>query len=221
MKKKNTAAALAGSMETEPATTNHPLVSDRVLIDKMPELAVTRGLVVSAGRAQVAEHLRQRFPQAKLTAWYIDHHQAQRAQATLPSDVEVVCSSDLPLAEIDLAALAISMRGEAELTRELLQQSHERLSVGGTLIASVDNARDTWLREQMEGMFDKVTCIDAEQGRVYVSRKTGPLKRIRNFAAEVVFRDDERLIKIVTRPGVFSHRQLDPGARQLLLSVDI
>lgn len=200
---------------------NHPLPSDRVLIDKLPELAFTRALVISSGRAQAANHLRQLQPDAKLTAWYIDLHQSERAKRTLPDDVEVVCTADLPTGEIDLAALAISMRGEAELTRELLQQSHERLSVGGTLAASVDNPRDSWLREQLEPMFDKVTCIDADNGRLYVARKTGPLKRVRNFQAEVVFRDDDRLIKLVTRPGVFAHRQLDPGARQLLLSVEI
>lgn len=223
LKKKNSAATTpdsdAGS--DEQPSDNLPLVSDRVLIENLPEVAVTRGLVISAGRAQLAHRLLEKQPDAKLSAWYIDLHQAERAQRTLPATVEVVCSADLPAGEIDLAALAISMRGEAELTRELLQQSHERLIVGGVLAASVDNPRDSWLREQLEPMFDKVTCIDAEKGRLYIGRKTGPLRRARSFSAEVVFRDDERLIKLITRPGVFAHRQLDPGARQLLLSVEI
>jgi 16S rRNA (guanine1207-N2)-methyltransferase len=37
----------------------------------------------------------------------------------------------------------------------------------------------------------------------------------------LAFRDLDRLIKIVTRPGVFSHRELDNGARQLLDAVDV
>lgn len=233
MKRKNSAAAstkandhAAGDSDDQSSHEagdygNAPLPSDRVLIEKLPELSFKRALIVSSGRAQLANHLRELWPDAALATWYIDLHQANRAKSTLPADVEVICSADLPEGEVDLAALAISMRGEAELTRELLQQSHERLSVGGTLAASVDNPRDSWLREQLEPMFDKVTCIDAENGRLYVAKKTGPLKRLRNFQAEVVFRDDERLIKIVTRPGVFAHRQLDPGARQLLLSVEI
>ncbi len=221
MKRKNTAAALVTSSDQAESATNVPLPSDRVLIDKLPEVAFSNALVISAGRAQSAAHLRQLQPAARLTAWYIDLHQAQQAKHTLPADIEVICAADLPDAEIDLAALAISMRGEAELTRELLQQAHERLIVGGTLVAAVDNPRDSWLREQLEPMFDKVTCIDAEEGRLYLGRKTGPLRRARNFQAEVVFRDDERLIKLITRPGVFAHRQLDPGARQLLLSVEI
>ncbi len=221
MKKKHREDASQTAIDENVAPSNLPLRSDRVLIDKLPEIEFQRALIVSSGRAQVAELLRQRSPDARLTAWYIDLHQATQAQSTLPGDIEVVCSADLPTGEIDLAALAISMRGEAELTRELLQQSHERLSVGGSLVAAVDNPRDSWLREQLEPMFDKVTCIDAEDGRMYVGRKTGPLRRARNFQGEVVFRDDDQLIKLITRPGVFAHRQLDPGARQLLLSVDI
>lgn len=230
MKRKNSAAVTAAGTdaselgsENEPSQDNGnaPLPSDRILIEKLPELSFARALIVSSGRAQLANHLRILKPHSQLTTWYIDLHQANRAKSTLPEDVETVCAADLPPGEVELAALAISMRGEAELTRELIQQSYERLIVGGALVASVDNPRDSWLREQLEPMFDKVTCIDADGGRLYIGRKSGPLKRVRSFQAEVVFRDDERLIKIVTRPGVFAHRQLDPGARQLLLSVDI
>ncbi len=194
MKKKNRAVAAAASEADRETTTdllvesgNQPLASDRVLIDHLPGVAFARALIVSAGRAQAAHHLQQLQPGAALTAWFIDLHQAERAKATLPESVDVVCSADLPEGEIDLAALAFSMRGEAELTRELLQQSHERLNVGGTLVASVDNPRDSWLREQLEPMFDKVTCIDADAGRLYVARKTGPLKRLRNFQAKLSF----------------------------------
>ena len=35
---------------------------------------------------------------------------------------------------------------------------------------------------------------------------------MRNFQAEYAFRDSGNLVKVVTRPGVFSHRELDLGA---------
>lgn len=197
-----------------------PLPSEQVLIEKLPEVDFKRALVISAGRAQVASLLHQRNPQSSLTAWYLDLHHATQARGQ-DRPIHIECSSDLPAGSFDLVVFAISMRGEAELTRELLQQSHQRLNVGGALIASVDNPRDQWLREQMEPMFDKVTCIQAEQGRVYIGRKTKGLRKVRNFAAEIVFRDEEQLVKLVTRPGVFAHRSLDPGARQLLLTMDI
>lgn len=198
-----------------------PLPSEQALIEQMPALLFQHALILSPGRSQIASVLHQRNDQARLTAWYIDLYQANLARAALGDYVRVECSADLPLADYDLVTFAVSMRGEAELTRDLLQQIHGRLIEGGTLVASVDNPRDQWLREQLEAMFDKVTCITGTHGRVYVSRKTKPLRKVRNFQAEVVFRDEDHLIKLVTRPGVFAHRQLDPGARQLLLGVDI
>ena len=198
-----------------------PLPSEQALIENLPPLGFERALILSPGRAQVAATLRQRNDECQLTAWYIDLHQASLARAALGEQVRVECSADLPDESFDLVVFAVLMRGEAELTRDLLQQAHMRLVDGGVLVASVDNPRDQWLREQLDGMFDKVTCINSDLGRVYVSRKTKPLRKVRNFQAEVVFRDEERLIKLITRPGVFAHRQLDPGARQLLLSVDI
>lgn len=200
---------------------SQPLPSEQTLIEKLPQVDFQRALVLSSGRAQLASFLLERNPSSVISAWYIDLHQATLAKAALPEVIDVACTADLPEGSIELVTFAVSMRGEAELTRDLLQQAHERLVEGGTLAASVDNPRDQWLREQLEPMFDKVTCVDALQGRLYIARKTKPLRKLRNFQAQVVFRDEEHLVKLVTRPGVFAHRQLDPGARQLLLSVDI
>ncbi|MCA9134050.1 MAG: methyltransferase, partial [Planctomycetales bacterium] len=33
--------------------------------------------------------------------------------------------------------------------------------------------------------------------------------------------EEQRLIEVLSRPGVFSHRRLDPGARQLMLAAEI
>lgn len=198
-----------------------PLPTEQALIEKLPALDFEHALVLSPGRGQVASRLLERNGKGLVTAWYLDLHQAELARTSLPEQVRVECLPDLPEQSFDLVAFPILMRGEAELTRDLLQQAHSQLVDGGILVASVDNPRDKWVREQLEPMFDKVTYIDAAQGRVYIGRKTRPLKKLRNFSAEVVFRDNEHLIRLVTRPGVFAHRQLDPGARQLLLTMDV
>jgi 16S rRNA (guanine1207-N2)-methyltransferase len=44
---------------------------------------------------------------------------------------------------------------------------------------------------------------------------------VKNFACEFAFRDCGRLIRAFSRPGVFSHRHLDPGARQLMEEMEI
>jgi 16S rRNA (guanine1207-N2)-methyltransferase len=120
-----------------------------------------------------------------------------------------------------LIAIPLLARGEAELARDLMQQAHQRLAIGGMLAVSVDNPKDSWLLEQMKDIFKSVSTARAAAGSVYWARKSAPLKRIRDFSCQFAFRDQERLIQIVSEPGVFSHRRLDPGARQLLNACEI
>jgi len=157
----------------------------------------------------------------QVAAWYVDLHDAAEANLVCAEGVEIQCGSDLPEEEVDLVAIPVLRRGEAEMTRELLQQAHERLVEGGYLAVSVDNPKDTWLHEQMQALFDKVTCQRSARGSVYWGRKTQPLKKIRDFSCQFTFRDQQRTIQVISRPSVFSHRRLDPGARQLMLSAEI
>ena len=60
-----------------------------------------------------------------------------------------------------------------------------------------------------------------EQSTCYVVEKTRGPAKIRDFSCEVVFRDRDRLLTAITRPGVFAHRRIDPGARHLLNAVDV
>jgi 16S rRNA (guanine1207-N2)-methyltransferase len=135
--------------------------------------------------------------------------------------LRLVCQPDLPQDRIELAVLPFSLRGEAELTRELLQQACLRLDLDGTLVASVDNPQDHWLREQLQDLFEKVTVQRHDDATAYIARKTAGPRKVRDFRCEFAFRDRGRLIKAVTRPGVFSHRRLDAGARQLLNAVEV
>ncbi len=200
------------------------LPTERILIDTLPKIMGSRALVVSPGRGQTAWHLAQAGDFQQVESWYMDTYdacQARIAAGQIANSVHTVCGPDLPDGPYDLVAMPVLVGGEAELTRELMQQAHLRLVEGGMLVVSVDNPRDQWLRLQMQELFDKVTVIDAELGRAYLGRKTKQLKRVRDFACDFSFRDDGRLIQARSRPGVFSHRRLDAGARQLLLSVEI
>jgi 16S rRNA (guanine1207-N2)-methyltransferase len=117
--------------------------------------------------------------------------------------------------------LPFTQGGEAELTRDLMQSAHDRLRIGGQLAVSIDSPKDTWLHEEMQRLFDKVTKRAGQGGVVYIGTKREPLKKLKNFRAEFKFRDGERLISVVTRPGVFSHRRLDLGARALMEAMQI
>ncbi|MFO1062431.1 MAG: methyltransferase [Pirellulales bacterium] len=201
-----------------------PLPSEALIIDHFPQLEFERAILISQGRGQAASLLSKRSPSAAITAWYFDLYLADLARDAITqsgSTAQVACAADLPDGEACVVVFPISSRGEAELTRDLLQQAHERLRIGGTLITSVDNPKDQWLREQLSGMFDKVSVQEADGGRLYTCRKTKPLRKLKNFEAEIVFRDEDNLIKCLTRPGVFSHRHVDPGARQLMQTMEI
>lgn len=201
-----------------------PLLSEQILIDTHPDWPGERFLVISPGRSQVGWQVRTRHPLAQVQAWYCDLYQATEARATAVNAnaaIDVVCATDLPGDAYDAVFMPVLKRGEAELTRELMQQAHQRLKTGGYLAMSVDNPTDTWLHEQMRTILEKVTVRQHPHGRAYWGRKTGPLKRVRDFSCEFQFRDEDCLLTAFSRPSVFSHRKLDDGARQLIKHVEI
>ena len=66
-----------------------------------------------------------------------------------------------------------------------------------------------------------MTRIPQEEGVVYSGIKTAPLKKTRDFGCEFAFRQNGRLLRAYTRPGVFSHRRVDAGARALMETMEI
>ncbi|QDU37061.1 Ribosomal RNA small subunit methyltransferase C [Maioricimonas rarisocia] len=193
--------------------------SEQLLINVVPNLSAPRALCTTIGRAQFAKALAEVHGDSQVQCHFLDLYQAQESREYLDmtgSPVNMVCSPDLPEGEIDLFALPTTRGGEAELTRELLQQGYQRLRDGGTLLAAVDNRKDTWLHHEIEKLTRSITRLPKKRGVLYRATKKGPLKRERDFYAEFAFRDGENLIKAVSRPGVFSHRRLDLGARALM-----
>jgi 16S rRNA (guanine1207-N2)-methyltransferase len=172
----------------------------------------------------VAEAAARKFPAANIVCHYLDLYRANLTREHLagdPGNLTIDCSADFPPDKVELAALPMSAQGEAELTRELLEEVHDRLHVGGILMTSTGNPRDRWLHGEMQTLFDSVTRREHPDGAFYSARKTGPLARRRSFACDLAFRDRDRLIHFRTRPGVFSHRKVDPGARQLMAAMEI
>lgn len=192
---------------------------EQLLIDLIPELAGARVLTNTAGRGQFAADYAKSRPDAHVTCWFLDLYQQQQAnlanQPLLPN-LRLVCEADPPPDEVDLVAWLFSRQGEAELTREMLQLGHQRLAIGGRMVVAVDQPNEQWLGELLRGMFPKVTRRPAAEGTVYLATKTQPLKKIKDYACELTHKDGERLIHLRTRPGVFSHREIDGGARALL-----
>ncbi len=200
---------------------------EQLLIDAIPELEAARVLCTTAGRAQFAETYARERPDAKVACCFFDLYQKNQSEFQVfdhgPVDnLRLLCKPDLPEGEFDLAAFAFRKGGDAELTRDLIQQGHQRLVEGGRLIASTDNDEDQWLHEQLQNLFPKVTRRPFKKtGTLYLATKTGPLKKVKQFDCEFAFRDNGRLIRVLSRPGVFSHRRIDLGARTLINAMEI
>jgi 16S rRNA (guanine1207-N2)-methyltransferase len=189
-------------------------------------------LSVSSGRHQAAEWVSQNWNDIEATCWHIDSFQANRTTMqfsldvdnqpiSLPENLKVKCEADAPEGSYDLALLSLVSTGETELARDFLQQLFCKLRIGGRLVASVDNKEDTWLLNQLKSFEKSIKFTNHKRGKVYWIEKTAELKKVKDFSCELAFRDCDELVKLVTRPGVFSHRQLDNGARQLLDAVDV
>ena len=205
-----------------------PRPAEQLLIDYLPKLKGERVFCTTLGRGQFATAVADRDPSARVVCWFLDRFaQLQSAQqiGARAEKFELLCLADPPTETFDLAALPFQRQGEVELVRDQLQLAHERLAIGGTLVASTDNADDSWLNEQLHALFDKVSRYAVTGGVIYVAVKNKPLKKVKNFACEFAFRDafssDQRLIHLRSRPGVFSHRSLDTGARALIESMQL
>ncbi len=200
-----------------------PRTEERLLIEQTASLKAAKILCVSTGRAQLAGFLADQNPQSTVICHYLDVRYAELAREYwLDADSApcIICSSDFPEQEFGAICLPTIQQGNAELTRELLQQAHQRLEQNGVLYASINNSTDKWLHEQMSKLFPKVTRTSRESGTVYSARKRTPLKRVRRFQAEFPVRISERELSFVTRPGVFSHRSIDDGTWALIKSLD-
>jgi len=208
-------ASVDGDQSQRPLT---PRPAEQILIDALGEVPPGRILCTSVGRAQFAIAAAQAATShvccSFLDLYALEQTRLQHADA--PPNLRLECAADFPDGPFDAVVLPVSTSGEAELVRDWLQSGHERLREGGTMLAATDNPSDVWLHAELRKLFGKVTRRPGERGTLFKAIKTGPLKKLKSFECQLAFRDEGRLIQAISRPGVFSHRQVDGGARALL-----
>lgn len=208
----------------EPETLHTPR-AEQILIDEIPALDGPRVLCTTLGRGQFAAAFATDDPSAQVVCHSLDIFLADETRRFVGAGEtgrpDVVCTPDFPEAEFDFVAIPVDARGDAELLRDLLQQGHLRLALNGRMAAATSNSEDQWLHGEMRKLFPKVTRRVLDRGVLYLATKTAPLRKVKNFDCEFAFRDRERLIRVVSRPGVFSHRSLDAGARALMTAMEV
>lgn len=200
--------------------------ADRLIIAECAELVGPNVLVILLNGTTLATGLRNSRPELKYTFYTPEHFFLTTLKQFHPEDVDpsssvrLICAADPPLEEFDSIAFPTSAIGSAEQTQEMLQIAHQRLRIGGRLVVSTNNPADKWLHERLRELFDKTTVKSQRDGVVYIAHKSSPLKKERDFRATFAFRLQEQLVFVESRPGVFSHRRVDGGARALIKSLE-
>lgn len=204
--------------------------AEKMLIEALVEVEGTRVLCTTQGRGQLAAATASQFPGAQVTCHipdiFISRQTGELTRAGYTDragegNLAIHCGADFPDQPFDTVMIPVHTQDEAELTRDYLQAGYQALEIGGRLLAAVWKRNDVWLYEELRKLSKKVTRVPQRRGVLYIVTKTEPLKKMKRFTCEFAFRDQERLIRLVSRPGVFSHRSLDGGARSLINSMQV
>ena len=205
-------------------------IADRLILEQVHQILPGRALLVLLNSTALAKHLTNQRPEIDWKIFTFEHFYLTATVNALSEDdenanpdtrIELFCNPDLPDGEYDTIIMATDAKSSSELTRDVLQGAANRLKANGRLVVSTNNPRDHWLQNHLKETFGRTTTVKDKDGVCYIARKrTTPAKQ-KNFDAEFAFRDGESLIPCYSRPGVFSHRRVDAGARALVRSLDL
>ena len=202
-----------------------PRPAESLLMDLVAGMRLAGPVLLrSQGRANLARQIATANRAASVDCWFTDLFRTQLAEQSILADrssLHLYCQPDPPQRTYQTAFLPIGTAGESDFVREILQLFFCRLKIGGQLCVAVDNPRDRWLCAQMRRFARRIRVQASPKGVIYRCTKQAELRKLKNYAAEFTFRHGERLIRVYSRPDVFSHRRIDSGARQLLNVAEI
>ena len=203
--------------------------ADRLILECVDELVAPRVLVVLLHGTTLASGLRELRPDLQFCFWTPEqffqrtlaqfHDGPEAATGPGCAPVSIECSADLPDREFDSIAFPTHAGDSSEQAQEVMQSAHQQLRMNGRLIVSTNNAKDHWVQSQMKALFPQVEVRRFPHGVVCIGTKTTSLKRARGFRCRFGFRHGDRVLMCESRPGVFSHRRLDGGAKALIKSL--
>jgi 16S rRNA (guanine1207-N2)-methyltransferase len=195
---------------------------ERVLLDCLDQEMEGRVLVAGSREGLLALAAARLFPSAEVHLFQMDSYELHRARATLAANGAVNArfrlGADLPdPGSFDWVMLPVPERGDAMLAGDLLRQAHAALKPRGKLMAGTDNSHDKWLHTQVLEVFGAATIhLRSRAGMVYIARKQpGRRTRPRDYSREFKARLFGRDLVLRSRPGVFSHGELDQGTLAL------
>jgi len=198
-------------------------VTEVQVVEVLKELANPKRILFLENRTGVSGIIaRGLYPEAEISIHCMDLYYAGKIRRNLlknkVSSVTVCCKPYVGQKDIfDVIFLQLSKGGAArELTLDLMQQIHQALHMGGKCFFSIEG-NDSWVRNQVEKLFGGSSVYSqSKTGCCIAAKKKEKLKRIRDFQAEFVMTIfGKKPVRLLTIPGVFSHREVDQGALAL------
>ncbi len=203
--------------------------SDRLVADYASDLKGPDVLVLLMHGTTLASALRKARPELNFTFYTPEHFfyrtlqkfhgESANSSVENTGSITLACSADLPEGEFQEVIFPTFSGDSSEQAQELIQAAQLRLKSTGRLIISTNNPKDRWIQNQLKTMFNRVEVNKQKHGVACVATKSAALKKVRGFRARSAFRLGERLVYCESRPGVFSHRRIDGGARALIKSM--
>ncbi|MBI4605629.1 MAG: methyltransferase [Planctomycetes bacterium] len=196
--------------------------ADRALVAALGEPLEGRVLAVATREGVAALAAHKLHGAAEVCFFTMDAYDLHRARATFHRNGAQALRSrvgaDLPEpGTFDWVLLPVSRTGDAMLNAELVLEAHGALKDRGKVLAATDNPRDSWLHGRILDAFGSATIHGrGPLGTVYIARKRSDRPpRERSFARTFEARVFGRALRLETRPGVFSHGELDEGTLAL------
>lgn len=203
--------------------------SEEALLNALPRGKTGAALAVNSVEGLAGMALRALSPDLAVHCHFDDAWDLAAAQAAATQNRRLTpalaVAPDPPEGPWDIIALPFSAAGVKDLLLERLAFAVEHLKPGGLLFASTDNRRDRFLREEVVKLFGAATTLPGpsrRSGVAYIARRPkSPRLRERPRERAFTVKEGDRVLPLVSRPGVFSHGRLDEGTRALLASADM
>jgi 16S rRNA (guanine1207-N2)-methyltransferase len=202
--------------------------SDRLIADSLSELTGPDVLAVLMHGTTLASALKEARSDLSFTFFTPEHFFSRTLHSfhdsTAVGGVEqtrISCAADPPEHAFGSAVFPTLMGDSSEVAQEMFQTLHTRLKPGGRLLVSTNNLKGKWVEAQLKALYSTVEIRKSPHGVLFIATRSQPLKKLRGYRARFDFRYGEQLLTCETRPGVFSHRRLDGGARALIRSLHL
>lgn len=199
-------------------------VTEIQIIEILKELSIPERIFFLENRTGVCSIIaRDLYPEAEITIHCLDLYYANKIKRNLSkngvSSVAVWCKPYVGQKEVfDVIFLQLSKGGATkELVLDFIQQVHQALRTGGRCFFSLEG-NDPWIQKQVKEVFGGFSVHSQTKTGccIVTTKKKKKLKRVRNFQAEctmTIF--GKKPVRLLTIPGVFSHREIDQGALAL------